>query len=430
MNIPKVSVIIPVWNPGKGISRCVESLRNQTLADIEMIFVDDCGTDGAMDVVRKAVKEDPRICILTNAENMGAGVSRNAGIEVARGEYLSFVDADDYVNWEFLERLYTKAVADDLDIAKGRRIIERADGTVAIVSELNESIRKGLESRQPLYALFANEHQSAIYHRGFLIENNIRYGLSRRAQDTTFLLKACYKARRFGFVENAEYFYCERNNSLVHDMHPHTFERILHSLRERMDYIVENMANEENVSQYVALAVTYVLMLYTHYRKRPDCRNESEGFLAGVREEVLRFPQLEKLKRESCTIHVLCEYGIGLAFLPFQLPWEKPQAARYVEIIREWVDFVESHPSLLADAEKDLYRLFREADGLCQNREDGADEARNLREELSAQAKRLPFRCRERIFNQNPALPHSFVYNVITELKKTYKRLRTYVSSE
>lgn len=61
---PQVSVIIPVWNPGEGISRCVESLRNQTLADIEMIFVDDCGTDGAMNVVRAAAVEDPRIRII------------------------------------------------------------------------------------------------------------------------------------------------------------------------------------------------------------------------------------------------------------------------------------------------------------------------------------------------------------------------------
>ena len=102
---PKVSIIIPVWNPGPGIRRCVESLRGQTLEDIEMIFVDDCGTDNAMDVVHAAAKEDPRIRIIENPENLGPGISRNKGIKEARGEYLSFVDADDYVNTVFLERL-------------------------------------------------------------------------------------------------------------------------------------------------------------------------------------------------------------------------------------------------------------------------------------------------------------------------------------
>ena len=111
-NAPKVSVIVPVFNPGPDFDRCLESLRGQTLADIEMIFVDDCGTDGAMEQVRAAAGEDPRIRIIANPENLGPGLSRNAGIEAARGEYISFVDADDHISPDFLELLHDKAVAD------------------------------------------------------------------------------------------------------------------------------------------------------------------------------------------------------------------------------------------------------------------------------------------------------------------------------
>ena len=419
INTPKVSVIIPVWNPGEGISRCVESLRSQTLSDIEMIFVDDCGTDGAMDVVRKAAKEDPRIRILTNTENMGPRASRNAGIEIASGEYLAFVDADDYVNAVFLERLYAKAIADNLDIVKGKHVYEQADGTVADYPELNESIRNGLESGMPLYVLFTYQHQSAIYRRDFLVENHIRYGNSRRGQDTTFLLKACHKAVRFGFGENAEYHYCEQNNSLVHNIHPYMFGWKLLALREKMDYIVECMVGDEWVSQYIAARVNYELGFYAHSRKRSGCRKESEGFLAGVREEVLRFPQLEKLKRESFPIYVLCEYGIGLASRPFRLPWEEMRAARYVEIIREWVDFVVAYPNMLAAAEKDLYRLFREAVSLAEMHQGqlAAMEAKRIKRALSAQAERLPRHCREQIH----------VRHVKFVLKKTYMRWREHI---
>ena len=104
---PLVSVIVPVWNPGPGITRCIESLRNQTLEEIEMIFVDDCGTDDSMDKVRDAAEDDSRILIIENGKNIGAGPSRNRGIEAARGEYLSFVDPDDHVAPDFLELLYT-----------------------------------------------------------------------------------------------------------------------------------------------------------------------------------------------------------------------------------------------------------------------------------------------------------------------------------
>ena len=70
----KISVIIPVWNPGPGIARCIDSLRNQTLQEIEMIFIDDRGMDGSIDKVRAAAKDDPRIRIIKNQKNTGAGM--------------------------------------------------------------------------------------------------------------------------------------------------------------------------------------------------------------------------------------------------------------------------------------------------------------------------------------------------------------------
>lgn len=103
-----VSVILPVYNPGKGIRKCIESLQRQTLRDIEMIFVDDCGTDGAMGQVKEAAARDSRIKYLINPHNIGSGPSRNRGIEAAEGEYLAFADPDDYLGEDFLELLYTR----------------------------------------------------------------------------------------------------------------------------------------------------------------------------------------------------------------------------------------------------------------------------------------------------------------------------------
>lgn len=425
---PKVSVIVPVWNPGPGISRCIGSLRNQTLDDIEMIFVDDCGTDGAMDVVRTAAMEDPRIVILENSENLGPGISRNNGIDVVRGEYLAFIDADDYVNPFFLERLYTKAIANKLDIVKGKIVYEKEDGTIVDHIELNKIIRKGLDLGKPLYCLFTYQHQSAVYRRGFIKKHNIYYGTSRRGQDDTFLLKVCHKAESFDFEETAEYHFCERSNSLMHDMHPHTFERRLHAFQEKMDYMVENMADEEFVSQYVARKMHYNLRVCNYLRKRQECKEACDSYLIGLREQVLRFPQLEKLKSESFIVRVLCDYGVALAYQPFNLPWEKHKVESYVETIREWVDFVKGHPECLNAAEKNLYRLFREADTLRQkDNSNGADQSLRIGRSMSAQAARLPFRCQRRIFEKNPDLPRPFTYDVRVVLKriKRWKETKT-----
>ena len=422
---PQVSVIIPVWNPGSGISRCIESLRSQTFEDIEMIFVDDCGTDNAMEVVRAAAAEDPRIRIITNAENVGPGLSRNAGIEAARGEYLSFVDADDYLNPVFLERLYTKAITDKLDIVKGKIVYEKEDGTIADHLELNETIRKGLDLDKPLYRLFSYQHQSAIYRRGFIKMHNIYYGTSRRGQDDTFLLKVCHKAESFDFEETAEYHFCERNNSLMHDMHPHTFERRLHAFREEMNYILECMMDEDSISRYVANRVVYNLMLCTYYRQKPECRDAAEEFIRGLHNQVFRFPQLEKLKRESFVVRVLCDYEVALAQRPFKLPWEwenfKPED--YLGTVREWVDFVIEHPDCMNDAEADLYRLFREAYALCKKE----NHSRKIRWSLAVQARRLPRHQRIIVISENSP---SFVSRVVRKMIRIKKGVGTFLKKK
>ncbi len=362
---PKVSVIIPVWNPGLGICRCIDSLRDQTLDDIEMIFVDDCGTDGAMDIVREAAAEDPRIRIITNAENMGPGVSRNAGIEAARGAYLSFVDADDYVNACFLERLYAKAIAGQLDIVKGRICYVKEDVTQVNRPELNDEIRKGVQLGKPLFCLFHYQHQSALYRRAWLLKQGICYGTSRRAEDVTFLLRACHQAERFDFEESAEYHYCQRSDSLIHDMHLYTLERKLHAFQEQMDYIVEYMEDEQDASLFVADRVHYDLRLCNYLRRKPESREAANRFTTGLREQVLRFPHLEKLKNESFIVSVLCDYGVGLARQPFNMPWEGLKVERSVETIREWIDFVKEHPKCSKAAEQDLRRLYRVAESMC-----------------------------------------------------------------
>ena len=104
-----VTVVIPVWNVGPYIGRCIESLKAQTHSSLEFIFVDDCGTDDSMAQVEAFATQDARVVILRNASNAGTGVSRNRGIEHAQGNYLSFVDPDDSLAPDFYELLLKKA---------------------------------------------------------------------------------------------------------------------------------------------------------------------------------------------------------------------------------------------------------------------------------------------------------------------------------
>ena len=112
---PKVSVIIPVYNTELYLRQCMDSVVNQTLREIEIICVDDGSTDKSLEMLQEYAAHDERITILTQ-KNLHGGVARNAGIAVARGEYLSFLDSDDFFEPDMLAEMYTLASKQNLDI--------------------------------------------------------------------------------------------------------------------------------------------------------------------------------------------------------------------------------------------------------------------------------------------------------------------------
>ena len=100
--MPKVSVIVPVYNTEKYLGRCLDSLLNQTLEDIEIILVDDHSTDNSLDIMQAYQEKEPRkIKIAQTKQNSGAGAARNVGLELADCNYIGFVDSDDYITPDY-----------------------------------------------------------------------------------------------------------------------------------------------------------------------------------------------------------------------------------------------------------------------------------------------------------------------------------------
>ena len=116
MNEPKISIIIPVYNVEKYLRECLDSCINQTLEDIEIICVDDCSTDDSYKILEKYQQKDPRIKIFRQAENKKQGTARNKGMEIATGEYVWFVDSDDYIDSKACQILYDAIKEFDVDM--------------------------------------------------------------------------------------------------------------------------------------------------------------------------------------------------------------------------------------------------------------------------------------------------------------------------
>ena len=140
---------------------------------------------------------------------MGPGPSRNRGIKVSRGEYLSFVDPDDWTAPDFYENLYREATSFPYDMIKGVRahIRESMVADTSRSKDLNRAVLDRERTGRQLFCIWKSEHQSAIYRSEFIKSNSICYGTSRNAQDVTFLLRACLKTERIKTVQSALYYY-------------------------------------------------------------------------------------------------------------------------------------------------------------------------------------------------------------------------------
>ncbi len=219
-SIIKVSVIIPVYNTEKYLEQCLDSVINQTLREIEIICVDDGSTDRSVEILKEYQEKDPRIQILYQ-KNSYAGVARNNGKAVAKGEYLVFWDSDDYFMLNALEEMYNKCVEDDADICicSGRQFYEEegfeAPGPRYIRKfEIPETI--------PFNRITAEDHVISItvevpwnkmFRRAFIEKQGLDFKECRNANDVYFVVNALCLADRITLVDKELVYYRKAKQS-------------------------------------------------------------------------------------------------------------------------------------------------------------------------------------------------------------------------
>lgn len=204
---PKVSVIVPVYNTEKYLLKCLDSLTAQTLKDIEIICINDCSPDGSLAILQKYAAGDDRIKVIDFKENKGAGAARNAGIDSAKGEYIGFVDSDDFMDLDFYEKLYQKASETGADIVKGN-LYYAPNGMIRCVPYYN---LKEVEENKTAFI----HVPTAIFKRSFLNENQLRYPEDLScAEDSIFETEVSLKANQIIIESSSTYYYVQRDESL------------------------------------------------------------------------------------------------------------------------------------------------------------------------------------------------------------------------
>ena len=221
----KVSVIIPVYNVESYVEECIRSVQEQTLSDIEIICIDDRGSDNSIQIIEKLAGKDKRISIFSNDRNEGLAKSRNEGLSKARGEYIYFLDSDDMIEPDTLEKLYLISKEDELDaVVFGARFIyetkELEERFSTNPSEFKGDYPEVLDGKK-LFVQWMEiwdwmpSQPRYFYNRSFLETNGLIFIDGMLHEDETFAFDVLMNAKRMRVINNPYFIRRFRNNSIM-----------------------------------------------------------------------------------------------------------------------------------------------------------------------------------------------------------------------
>ncbi len=214
MNIfsTEVSVIIPVYNTEQYLRQCLDSVVNQTFKDIEIICVNDCSTDNSLQILKEYQHKDNRIIIIDLTENKGAGNARNNGVNVAKGQYLTFIDSDDWIKENYIEVLYNAIKKYKTNVAVARIIkYDNIKKTFIKYSKIhnfyNKSLKTSSDKKNILLSIPVAMVAALIVEKDFVINNNIVFIKTKQIEDLIYFFTLLSHNSSFVYIKDQLFFY-------------------------------------------------------------------------------------------------------------------------------------------------------------------------------------------------------------------------------
>ena len=287
----KVSIIVPVYNVEKYLSKCLESLINQTLKDIEIVCVNDGSTDNSLSILKEYANKDSRIKII-DKQNEGVSVARNTGINAATGKYLMFADSDDYLVENACEKALNTIEHNNSDICIFGHY-DLVDGKL-VKSSVNKDIIKAQKQNNQTYTDFSINIWDKIYNREFLIRNSINFIPNlKTSEDVIFNFICQFNNPNVSYSTEPLYVYrLTRENSATSKSY---IKSDIESLKQFMG--LEIFKRQELLSQFKVVG-RFLAGCYWAYKKFNNDNVKSEIYeMLKFVESQYHFKDLLKLKR-------------------------------------------------------------------------------------------------------------------------------------
>lgn len=218
MNSPKISIIVPVYQVEKYLKKCVESILTQTYQNFELILVDDGSTDKSPEICDEFAKFDDRIVVI-HKNNEGVSVARNIGLDIAKGEYIGFVDGDDYIAPDMYEMLLTRILKDGSDMACCNYL--QVDENNKPIPNQELPLQDGCLNAQEAIQYFILYGAYYVAPCNKLCKKNIyqtlRFPVGKRYEDLRIIHDIVFKCNRISHINKALYYYVRRSDSFTMD---------------------------------------------------------------------------------------------------------------------------------------------------------------------------------------------------------------------
>ena len=289
----KVSVVIPVYNVEKYIKQCLESIINQTLKEIEIIIVNDGTKDNSMKIAAEYVS-DKRIKII-NKENGGISSARNAGMEIAQGEYIYFIDSDDFVEKEVLSTLYENSENGKMDIVFSNFSYyndrTKKEKKAKFIFPFKENINKGY------YYLYNGEEINVwnrLYKKEFLEKYNFKFIEGIIYEDQDFGFRTIMLAEKIKYVENYGYKYrTDREGSIMSSQKKEKSIESVQTLKKEMREFFSTIS----LNEFQKIRVYFKLLSLDFWEKELKDDNDFKNEILNLEKEIEKIYQNNKFNK-------------------------------------------------------------------------------------------------------------------------------------
>lgn len=213
MQMELISVVVPIYNVENYIEKCLDSIINQSYRNLEIILIDDGSTDKSSEICDRYKQDDERIMVI-HKQNGGLSSARNAGLNIASGEYIGFVDSDDYIEYDMFELLLQKSINMQVDIVGcGVNFINNN----SVIKRYCENEEKIINSFEAVIQILENKNCNAVWNKLYKrdIFNDINFEEGKLYEDTFLLPKVFSKKLKVMFINQCKYNYFIRSNSIM-----------------------------------------------------------------------------------------------------------------------------------------------------------------------------------------------------------------------